>query len=99
MLPKDYIAREGKKDTTVAKSSPKEEPKMGEQTSSQKEEKCGWGPDRPFCKAQKKDVDPPHLQEQIEDQQQKPLPKLQAKRPETLNITRQDNNGRRRWKG
>ena len=72
----------------VEKPSPKEEPKTGEQTSSQMEEKCGWGPNCPFCKAQKKDVDPPHLQEQIEDQQQKPLPKPQAKRPETLNITR-----------
>ena len=41
----------------------------------------------PFGKP-KKDVDPPHLQEQIEDQQQKPLPKLQAKRPKTLNITK-----------
>ena len=53
---------------------------MGEQPSSQKEEKCGWGPNCPFCKAQKKDLDPPHLQDQIEGQQQKPLPKLQAKK-------------------
>ena len=61
---------------------------MGEQTSNQKEEKCGGGPNCSICKAQKKDVDPPHLQGHIEDQQQKPLPKLQAKRPETLNITK-----------
>ena len=86
---KGYLAIEGKKeDTAVAKPPPKEEPKMGEQTSNQKEEKCGLGPDCPFCKAQKKDVDSPHLQEQIEDQQQKPLLKLQAKRPKTLNITK-----------
>ena len=89
VLPKDYLAIESKKeDAAAAKPPPKEEPKMGEQISNQKEEKCGWGPNCPFCKAQKKDVDPPHLQEQIEDQQQKPLPKLQAKRPETLNITK-----------
>ena len=89
VLPKDYLAIEGKKeDTTVAKPPPKEEPKTGEQTSNQKEENCGWGPNCPFCKAQMKDVDPPHLQEQIKDQQQKPLPKLQAKRPKTLNITK-----------
>ena len=89
VLPKDYLAIEGKKeDATVAKPPPKEEPKMEEQSSSQKEEKCGWGPDCPFCKAQKKDVDPPPLQEEIEGQQQKPLPKLQAKRPKTLNITK-----------
>ena len=52
---------------------------MGEQTSSKKEEKCGWGPNCPFCKAQKKDG---------EDQQQKLLPKPQAKRPDTLSTTK-----------
>ena len=57
----------------------KEESKMGEQASSLKEEKCGWGPDCPFCKAQKKDG---------EEQQQKPLLKLQAKRPDTLSMTK-----------
>ena len=88
VLPKDYLAIEGKKeDATVAKPPPKEEHKRGEQTSNQKEEKCGRGPNCPFCKAQKKDVDPPNLQEQIDDQQQKPLPKPQARRPEALNVT------------
>ena len=94
VLPKNIFAIEGKKeDATVAKPPPKEELKMGEQPSNQKEEKCGLGPDCPFCKAQKKDVDPPHLQEQIEGQQQKPLPKPQAKRPETLNISK----ARQQW--
>ena len=80
VLPKDYLAIEDKKeDATIAKPPPIEESKMGEQTSSQKEEKCGWGPDCPFCKAQKKDG---------KDQQQKPLPKPQAKRPDTLSITK-----------
>ena len=55
VLPKDYLAIEGKKeDATVARPPPKEEPKTGEQTSNQKEEKCGWGPNCPFCKAQRK---------------------------------------------
>ena len=85
-LPKDYLAIEDKKeDATIAKPPPIEESKMGEQTSSQKEEKCGWGPNCPFCKAQKKDADLPHQQE---EQQQKPLPKPQAKRPDTLSITK-----------
>ena len=75
VLPKDYLAIEDKKeDAAIAKPPLIEESKMGEQTSRQKEEKCGSGPDCPFCKAQKK------------DQQQKPLPKLQAKRPNTLSI-------------
>ena len=80
VLPKDYLAIEDKKeDATIAKPPLIEESKMGEQTSSQKEEKCGWGPNCPFCKAQKKDG---------EDQQQKPLPKPQAKRSDTLSMTK-----------
>ena len=80
VLPKDYLAIEDKKDdATVAKPPLLEESKMGEQTSSQKEEKCGWGPNCPFCKAQKKDG---------EDQQQKPLPKPLVKRPDTLSIAK-----------
>ena len=86
MIPKDYLAIEYKKeDAAVAKPPLVEESKMGEQTSSQKDEKCCWGPDCPFCKAQKKDADLPHQQE---DQQQKPLPKPQTKRPNTLSITK-----------
>ena len=56
-FPKDYLVAENKKeDTIVATTKPslKEEPKTEEQTTSQKEEKCGWGPDCPFCKYQKK---------------------------------------------
>ena len=45
-------------------------------------------PNCPFCKAQKEEDDLPHQQRQMEDQQQKPLPKLQVKRPDTLNMTK-----------
>ena len=80
VLPKDYLAIEDKKeDAAVTKPPPIEELKPGEQTSSQKEEKCCWGPNCPFCKAQNKDG---------EDQQQKPLPKPKAKRLNTLSITK-----------
>ena len=57
LLPKDYLVTENKKeDTIVATTKPplKEEPKAEEQATSLKEEKCGWGPDCPFCKSQKK---------------------------------------------
>ena len=84
VLPKDYLATEDHKDATTAKPPLKEESKMREQTSSQKEEKCGWGPNCPFCKAQKKGG---------EDQQQKPLPKPQAKRPNILSMTKE----RQQW--
>ena len=86
MIPKDYLAIEDKKeDTAIAKPPPVEESKTGEQTSSQKEEKCAWEPDCPLCGSQKKDADLPHQQD---IQQQKPLPKPQAKRPDTLSITK-----------
>ena len=80
VLLKDYLVTEDKKeDATIAKPPLKEESKTGEQTSSQKEEKCGWGANCPFCKAQRNDG---------EDQQQKPIPKPQAKRPDTLSMTK-----------
>ena len=83
LLPKDYLVMENiKEDTTIGTAKPplKEEPRMEEQATSQKEEKCGWGPNCPFCKSQKK--------EREDQQQQKPLPKPQAKRPDTLSLTK-----------
>ena len=70
LLPKDYLVVETKKEDTIidtAKPPLKEEPKTEEQATSQKEEKCGWGPNCPFCKSQKK--------EEENQQQHKPLPK------------------------
>ena len=54
----------------------KEEPKMEEQATSQKEKKCGWGPDCPFCKSQKKEGE--------NQQQQKPLPKATSQKTRYL---------------
>ena len=83
LLPKDYLVAENKKeDTTIGTAKPplKEEPKMKEQATSQKEEKCGWGHDCPFCKSQRKEGE--------NQQQQKPLPKPQARRPDILSLTK-----------
>ena len=83
LLLKDYLVVENKKeDATIATNKPplKEEPEMEEQATSQKEEKCGWGSNCPFCKSQKKEGE--------NQQQQKPLPQLQARRPDTLNLTK-----------
>ena len=65
LLPKDYLATEKKEE--MAKPYPKEEDKMEEQHP--KEEKCGWGPGYPLCQMQKKEADPPHQQEPMENQQ------------------------------
>ena len=53
----DTLEKLIKRTTTVATTKPplKEEPKTEGQATSQKEEKCGWGPDCPFCKSQKKE--------------------------------------------
>ena len=83
LLPKDYLVTGNKKeDATIATTKPplKEEPNTKEQATSQKEEKCGWGPNCPFCKSQKKEGE--------NQQQQKPLPKPQARKPNTLNLTK-----------
>ena len=88
LLPKDYLVTENKKEETTidtANPPPKYKPKAEEQATIQKEEKCGWGPDCPFYKSQKKEGE--------DQQQQKPLPKLQAKRPKSLSLTKR----RQQW--
>ena len=62
--------------TSPRPSVKEEEPKTNNQ------EKCGWGPDCPFCKSQKKE-------EESKPQQQETLPKIQkpqARRPNALNL-------------
>ena len=85
LLPKGYLVTEKKEDTNVASAQPplKEEPKVEEQATSLKAEKCGWGPDCPFCKSQRKEE---------EDRKQPKLspnvPRPQAKRPNTLSLSK-----------
>ena len=74
LLPKGYLAIEGKKEDTTIPSL-KEEPKAEDHSSSTKEEKCGWGPYCPFCKTQDKEG---------EDQQQRPVSEPQVRRPDSL---------------
>ena len=85
LLPKNYLVTEKKEHTNVASARPplKEDPKLGEQAASLGAEKCDWGPDCPFCKAQKK--------EEESEQQQKPspdVPRTQAKRLNTTSLSK-----------
>ena len=69
--------------------SPTQKKKTKWENKIPKKKKCGWGPCCPLCKAQRKEANPPHQQESMESQQQqKPLPKLQARRPNTLNVSK-----------
>ena len=79
LLLKGYLAIENKKDD-IDTPSLKEELKVEKQSDNPKEEKCGWGPNCPFCKVQDK---------QGENPQQRPLPKLQAQKPDNMTKTRQ----------
>ena len=75
LLPKGYLAIQNKKDD-IDIPSLKEEPKVAD---NPKEDKCGWGPDCPFYKAQGK---------QGENPQQRPLPNPQTQKP-NMTKTRQ----------
>ena len=79
LLTKSYLARENKKDD-IDTPSLKEEPKIEKQPDNSKEEKCVWGPDCPFCKAEDKEGEKP---------QQRPLPKPQAQKLDNMTKTRQ----------
>ena len=91
LLPKNYLVAESKEDTNAASARPplKKESKMEEQANSLKAEKCGWGPDCPFCKVQKKEEEETKQQQKLSPN----LPKPQAKRPNTLSL----NKTRQQW--
>ena len=79
LLPKGYLAIENKK-YDIDTPSLKEELKVEKQSGNLKEEKCGWGPDCSFYKAQDK---------QGENPQQRPLPEPQAQKLDNMTKTRQ----------
>ena len=75
-------------DVTSPKPPIKEEPKIEEQSfTSPRTDKCGWGPNCPFCKNQEKEEDwdgncQKQLQQQTPTQQEVQMP--QARCPQTL---------------
>ena len=82
LLPPNYLNNDHK-NTTSPKFPIKEEPKTGEQSISPNAEKCGWGPNCPFCKNQEKeDWDDKH-QSQVQQKVQ-PLPEVQRPKQDIL---------------
>ena len=75
LLLKGYLATQNKKEN-IDIPSLKEEPKVAD---NPKEDKCGWGPNCPFCKVQDK---------QDGNAQQRPLPNPQTQKP-NMTKTRQ----------
>ena len=71
-LPKGYLAMEDKKNDIDIPSLKEEwKAEKPETANNPKEDKCGWGPDCPFCKAQ---------EEKEENPQQRPLPNPQTQK-------------------
>ena len=93
LLPPNYLDNGNENNTenehkiTTDVTSPRppikedKKPKVNEQST----EKCGWGPDCPFCKSQEKKEE----QNKVQLQKMSPKPKLQkpqVRRPKTLNM-------------
>ena len=96
LLPPNYLNNNSKNTTGITSPTPPitEEPKIGELSIiSPKGEKCGWGPNCPFCKNQdKEDWDGKH-QNQLQ-QKTPPQPKMQrpkARCPQNLNYQKPQN--------
>ena len=72
LLPPNYLDSENKNEITTGITSPR--PPIKEEPNEQSAEKCGWGPDCPFCKNQEKGKEENKTQQQ---QKASPQPKLQ----------------------
>ena len=93
LFPLNYLNNDSKNATGITSPKPsiKEDPKVGEQSFiGPKAEKCGWGPNCPFCRNQdKEDWDGKH-QNQLQ-QKTSHHPKMQrpqARCPQTLKLSK-----------
>ena len=97
LLPPNYLNNDNKDTAGVTSPKPpmKEEPKIEEQSfTSLRTDKCGWGPNCPFCKNQEKEDnwDGNHqkqLQQQKPPQQEIQMPLASC--PQTLSYQRPQN--------
>ena len=89
LLPPNYLDNGNKNKTEnepkimTSFTSPRPPIKEDPTINYQSTEKCGWGPDCPFCKSQEKKEE----QNKVQQQKMSPKPKLQklqARRPKTL---------------
>ena len=87
LLPQNYLASENKNENTTGITSPRPPIKEVElKTNEQSLEKCGWGPDCPFCKSQEKGKEEDKNQQQLRASPQLRLQKPQARQPKTLSL-------------
>ena len=97
LFPPDYLNNDSKDTPSITspKLPIKEESKIGEQSiNSPKAEKCGWGPNCPFCKNQDKEGDWDGNHQNQPQQKTPPQPEIQrpqARCPQTLNYQKPPN--------
>ena len=100
LLPPNYLNNNNKDTTSITSPKPpiKEVPKIEEQSfTSPRTDKCGWGPNWPFCKNQEKEEDwdgncKKQLQQKTPPQQEVQMPL--ARCPQTLSYQRSQNSQR-----
>ena len=108
LLPPNYLNNDNKDTTSIISPKPpiKEEPKIEEQSLTiPRTDKCGWGPNCPFCKNQEKEEDwdgnhQKQLQQQTPPQQEIQMPQARctpdSKLPETPELS-EIQTGNIRW--
>ena len=80
LLPQNYLPSENKDENATGVTSPRPPIKEEElKTNEQSLEKCGWGPDCPFCKSQEKGKEEDKTQQQLKASPQSKLQKPQAR--------------------
>ena len=79
LLPQNYLASENKNENATGITSPRPPIKEELKTNEQSLEKCGWGPDCPFCKSQEKGKEEDKTQQQLKASPQSKLQKPQAR--------------------
>ena len=93
LLPANYIDdTKSTANTSNLKPPIKVEPKTeGQPSTSPKAEKCGWGPNFPFCKNQEEDWNGDHQKQlQMQPQPQQKIQMTQAQCPQTLSYQKFD---------
>ena len=97
LLAPNYLNNDSKNATGITSPKPliKEEPEIGEQSiDSPKAERCGWGPNCPFCKNQDKEEDWDATTRTNYNRKHHPSPEIQrpqARCPQTLNYQNPQN--------
>ena len=90
LIPQNYLPSKDKDENVTGITSPRPPIKENElKINEQSSEKCGWGPDCPFCKSQEKGkVEDKAQQQEWKASAQPKLQKPEARQHKTLNLNK-----------